>query len=166
MDLDDHDIELLADIKKDEVIELFYKHVHHSSKERAIAVVQLQSQCAPLLPDLATVLKSKVGEVWKQLELPEEKLPSSEEIEKFAEEESPVSAFMNYFEKSGLIDVWTDKGVEGLLTEQVKLASPIVANDNERVINDVSLFKSLLEVTSAPVPINDLSIFKESSPKL
>ncbi|KAK7206436.1 a-pheromone processing metallopeptidase Ste23 [Myxozyma melibiosi] len=163
---DDIDIELLGEIKKEEVIDLFYKYVHKSSKERAAAIVQLQSVCVPPVADLSTLLKSKVTDMWSKFELPADKTLSEKVIEQAASDADPVSALKASFEKLGLLDAWTKNGIEEQITEQIRLSAPMTADEDEKVITDVSLFRSQLEVSPASAPVNDLSMFKEPSAKL
>ncbi|KAK9447853.1 Metalloenzyme, LuxS/M16 peptidase-like protein [Limtongia smithiae] len=159
----DEEVQLLPTIKKEEVLELFETYVDPAAAHRSVALVQLQSQCAPPLPTLASALQSALPEFWKQAGLPTDKLPDAATIAELAATETPLAAFKD----AGLSDdaTWNAQ-VEPFLVEQIKLTTEPIADEKTVLVEDPARFKASLTISTAPVPAHDLSVFKELDAKL
>ncbi|KAK9454555.1 Metalloenzyme, LuxS/M16 peptidase-like protein [Dipodascopsis uninucleata] len=158
------EVDILATITKDEVKDLFQSYVHPTSNSRSLMLVELQSQCAKDLPSLQDLLKSHISDYWKQTELAADKQPSDAELDESVASADPKRALKELFNKidNGL---WEKSG-ESFVNEQIGLSTVPERPEFCKDIGNISQFKSSLHVSSAPLPISDLSAFKKPDPKL
>ncbi|KAK9468790.1 Metalloenzyme, LuxS/M16 peptidase-like protein [Lipomyces arxii] len=159
------EVEILPTITKDEVLELFNRYVHPSSASRSKLVVQLQSQCAPPLPTLTRLLETGFAEFWKLNSLPADQIASHTAIAQMAESADPLASFKEFFLKASLGEVWETNGKD-FVAEQIKLTTPPVEEEGTELVDDVVKFKSLSSISVAPMPVQDLTMFKELDSKL
>ncbi|KAK9462938.1 Metalloenzyme, LuxS/M16 peptidase-like protein [Lipomyces oligophaga] len=164
-DRNERDVEVLSNITKAQVVDLYYKYIHPSSPSQSTIVVQLQSQCAPAPPDLQTILKAQLPEFWKESELPAEKQISTDELEGIARSDDPVASMKKYFIDTGLEESWENEG-KSFIMGAIKFSAAPLEKVNQTLIEDVGLFKSSLPVSTAPVPTKNLLEYREIDPKL
>lgn len=153
----ERDVEVLRDVKVEEVLEFFEKHIAPASTTRSAVVVNLVSQKSKgdELEDLASILLNISDDNGVRIEVPE-MVKISEQIKG-----KSVPEVLQFVEKFFV----EEKKIEKAKAQDIiaKTVAEIANNPNAGIIvDDIGEFKAGLILTAAPLPKVDLTHYLEN----